>query len=337
MSDKGIRRCSVIVVLLTMSALACQESVDTPTSRNAANDDLANRPAIGVSLLTSTNPFFVEMEMTMKRAGFDLGYRVDVAYADLDPETQARQVNEFIKQGVKAIVLSPVDSKAISPAIKKANEAGIPVFTADIAVLDDTVEVVSHVATDNYRGGQLAAQAMAEALSKGGKVAIIDHPEVESAMLRTRGFETRLRELRAEQGLDFSVVAKVVGKGDRDLSYVVTKKLLEEEPELDGIFAINDPSALGAVKALEEAGRLDDVVVIGFDAQGEALEALVAEKIYADVLQLPKKIGSLVVQSVDEHRAGKPVPPERLIPPTLIKKPVVEEVAPATAAATTQP
>src|SRR5207248_5130843 len=142
--------------------------------------------------LTMNNPFFKEITDSMSAAAAKHNYKVLATSADFDVAKQQNQVKDFIVKKVSAIVLCPADSKAIGPAIREANSAGIPVFTADIACLDPQAKVVSHIATNNYEGGKMAADAMVEALNGKGNVAILDHPEVESVLLRTKGFEERL-------------------------------------------------------------------------------------------------------------------------------------------------
>jgi len=285
----------------------------------ASNTTAASAPtqkgAIGVSLLTMENPFFKDIGNAMQDEAAKSGYSVIVTAGEKDPARQRDQVNDFIVKKVSAIVLSPCDSKAIGTAIQAANKAGIPVFTADIASMDKTAKVVAHVATDNYEGGKLAGKAMIEALGGKGKIAIIDHPEVESGIMRTKGFKETIAGAKGIQ-----VVAQLPGGGARDLSFKVAQDILEKNPDLNGIFAINDPSALGTVAALEKAGRLSKVKVIGFDGQLEAKQAIKEGKIFADSIQFPDKIGRTVVQSIVKYMGGEKVPSQVLIPTSLYHK-----------------
>ncbi len=270
---------------------------------------------IGVSLLTMANPFFKEIAEAMEEEGKKHGYRFLITAGEMDAARQKDQVKDFIVKRVSAIVLAPCDSRAIGASIAEANAAGIPVFTADIACLDKNAKVVSHIATDNYAGGKLAAQAMIEAIGERGKVAIIDHPEVESVLLRTKGF----REVMARhKGIE--IVAQLPGGAARDSAYKTAQDILEKHADLDGIFCINDPTAFGAIAALEKAGRLDRVKIVSFDGQLEALQAIKEGKIYADAIQYPRKIGQMTVLAIAKYLAGEKVPPETLIPTGLYRK-----------------
>jgi ribose transport system substrate-binding protein len=251
----------------------------------------------------------------MQAEGTARGYEVVIASAEMDPSRQKDQVKDFISKKAAAIILCPADSRSIATSIQEANQAGIPVFTADIACLDKSAVVVSHIATDNYAGGKLAAAAMIEALGGKGKVAIIDHPEVESVILRTKGFS----EVAAKaKGIE--IAAQLPGGGMRDTAFKTAQDILEKHPDLDGIFAINDPSALGAIAALEKAGRMDRIKVVGFDGQPEAKQAIKDGKMYADSIQYPDRIGKLAVEAAAKYFAGEAVPPETLIPTGLYKK-----------------
>ena len=275
---------------------------------------------IGVSLLTLTNPFFRDLGEAMKDEAAKHGMEVVLVSGEFDAAKQRNQVADFIVKRSAAIVLSPCDSKAVGTAIAEANKAGIPVFTVDIAALAGGAKVVSHVATDNLGGGRLAAQAIIEALGGVGKVAILDHPEVESVMLRTKGFEEELAKQKQEKGVNIQVVAKLPGGGTKDKSFRAAEDLMQAHPELNGIFAINDPSALGAVAALEKGGKLAQVKVVGFDGMPEGKQAIKAGQIYADPIQFPDQIGRTAVQTIRKYLDGDDVVSETLIPTALYRK-----------------
>lgn len=277
------------------------------------------KPQIAVSLLTLTNPFFRDLGDAMKAEAAGHGFEVSVVAGEFDAARQRDQVADFIVKRAAAIVLSPCDSKAVGTSIAAANKAGIPVFTVDIAALGGG-KVVSHVATDNLGGGRLAAQAMIEALQGRGKVAILDHPVIESVMLRTQGFDEELARQKKEKGIDIQVVARLPGGGAKDKSFKAAEDLLQAHADLDGIFAINDPSALGAIAALEKAGRLSRVKVVGFDGMPEGKMAIRNGQMYADPIQFPDRIGRTAVQQIRKYLDGEDVPPQVLIPTALYRK-----------------
>jgi ribose transport system substrate-binding protein len=315
MTSSAPRISLLLLVLLSLVVTAgCDR--DGGTASTQASGSGKPKPVIGISLLTLTNPFFKEMGDAMRQEAAKQGYEVVVTSAEMDAAKQRDQVKDFIASKVGAIILTPADSRSVGTAIAEANAAGIPVFTADVANLAPEAKVVSHVATDNYGGGKLAAQAVIEALGGRGEVAILDHPQVESAIERTRGFEEEL----AAKGPGVKVVAKLPGGGLREPSFNATQDLLQAHPNVRAIFAMNDPSALGAVAALEKGGRAGKVKVIGFDSQPEAKQAIRDGKIYAGVVQHPQKIGTLAIDTVARYMDGQDVPKETLIPASLYRQ-----------------
>ena len=259
------------------------------------------------------------MGETIAEEAAKYGYESILVSGDYDISKQKNQVSDFIVRGVDVIVLTPINSKSIGTAVAEANDAGIPVFTADIAVLAEGVEIVSHIATDNYQAGRVAGQAMVEGLGVSGEVGILDFAEVESVILRTRGFFDELEERAQRDGIVLDVVSRLPGGAEKAISYRAAQDMLQAHPNLKGIFAINDPSALGAVAALEEAGRLDEVLVVSVDGQPEGRQAVKEGKIYGDAVQYPEKIAQTTVETIMKYVNGEEVPPEILIPTELYR------------------
>jgi ribose transport system substrate-binding protein len=239
-----------------------------------------------------------------------------------DIEQQRRQVQDFITKKVSAIVLCPADAVAVGPVIKLANDAGIPVFTADLGCLDPDAKVESHIATDNYPGGKEAGRAMIESLGDaGGKILILDKKKAESCLLRVKGFKEVIDEYNAgKDSGKIEIVAELPGDGAEDTGFQVTQDAIQAHGDIVGIFAINDPSALGAWAALEKAGMAERVKIIGFDGQPEGKKAIRDGKIYADPIQFPNKIGQLTAQTIVKYFDGEEVPQEQLIPTKLYRK-----------------
>ena len=308
-------------ILLAVASLGCRQPSEKPLEPSAASQGEARSPrVIGLSVLTLTNPFFKEIADALTDEASKNGYETLVVSGEMDVARQQNQVQDFLVKKVAAIVLTPCDSKSIGPVIQEANAAGIPVFTADIACIAADAKVVAHIATDNYAGGQQAAEALFEAVGGQGKVAILDHPEVESAMLRTKGFREKLAELNRSQNKNVEIASVLPGMGARDKGFKVTQDLLQSHADLAGIFAVNDPSALGAVAALENAGKAGQVKVVGFDGQPEGKKAIRDGKIYADPIQFPDRIGRETLRAILKYFAGEQVDKELLIPTALYRK-----------------
>ncbi len=317
------------ILSLTLAALAalpgCSntepagDSSSEPTPEATVEGAPDYRGTIGFSALTLTNPFFKVVADNMEAEAEKHGYEMILVSGERDVNKQADQIDDFIVKGVSAIVINPCDSQSIGPAIKKANDAGIPVFTNDIKYDGDVGKVVCHVATDNYQGGKLAGQAMVQLLGEsGGKVAIVHFPQVESCQLRVKGFREIVDGHNASTtNGKIDIVATLDGGGVRDEGYKAAKDAMESNPELAAIFAINDPSALGARAALEAAGKADQVKIIGFDGQKIGKQAILEGKIVCDPIQFPDRIGKKTVEMIIKHFEGEEVPAEVLIPSEL--------------------
>lgn len=303
-----------LVTIVSWTLLAGCSSEQTPSAGSSKT--------IGVSVLTMTNPFFQVIADSITEEAAKHGYDVVVQSGEFDVTRQQNQISDYIVSKVNAIVLCPCDARAIGPAIQEANDAGVPVFTADLACLAEGVEVVSHIASDNYGGGKQAGEAMIEALGgNGGKVAILDFKPAESCILRVKGFKevvTQYNETHEEGTIE--VVIELDGGGAKDKGYRAAEDALQSFPDLAGIFAINDPSALGARAALEKAGKEDQVVIVAFDGQPEGKQAIKEGKIYADPVQHPDQIGVRTVQAIVRYFAGEEVAKEDLIPTTLYRQ-----------------
>ena len=299
-----------------------QPAPEGAPAATAAAAPTRSKGTIGVSVLTLTNPFFKVIADTITAEAKAQGYDAVVVSGEFDVARQQNQVKDFIVKKVSAIVLCPCDSKSIGPAIQEANEAGVPVFTADIACIAPGVKVISHIATDNYGGGKQAGEAMIEALGEaGGKVVILDFKQAESCLLRVKGFkETIAKHSAGKTSGTIEVVAELPGDGKKDQGYKCAEDALQAHPDLRAFFAINDPSALGARAALEKAGKADRVVIIGFDGQPEGKQAIKDGLIYADPVQHPDQIGRLTVETILHYFDGDEVPPQQLIPTGLYRQ-----------------
>ena len=319
-----IRYSTIFLLALSVAAAGCGDSnsKNTPQGAQKAKDAVNRKGTIGFSALTFTNPFFKVIADNMKAEAEKHGYDLIVVSAERDVKTQADQVNEFIVKGVAAIVLNPCDSQSIGPAIAKANKAGIPVFTNDLKYDGSEGQVVCHVATENYQGGKLAGDAMVKLLSgTGGKVAIIHFPQAESCQLRVKGFLEILDAHNAKsQGDKIEIVATLDGGGARDEGFKAAKDAIEANPDLAAIFAINDPSGLGARSALESVAKQDQVKIIAFDGQLIGKQAIREGKIVCDPIQFPDRIGRSTVEQILKYFNGDEVPKEILIPSELYYK-----------------
>ena len=290
--------------LLLASALAgCSNSSSTATN-SATSPEASGAKTIGVSIQNREAQFYQDMEAGMRREAQKYGYSLTVVDANRDNAKQQSQVEDFISKKVDAIVLTPYDSQAIGSAIVEANNAGIPVFTADIASTSKQGKVVAHVASDNVQGGFQAGKLICQAVGKTGSVAIVDEPEVTSVQDRVKGFKQALAQLCP----GVTVVADIDSGGTRDKANSDTGDVLQAHKDLKGIFGINDDSALGALTAVKAAGLSGKIAIVGYDASPEARAAIAAGGMVGDAIQFPDKIGATTIDVIHDYFAGKTPP-----------------------------
>jgi len=278
-------------------------------------EETKSTKTIGVTLLTRAHVFYKDLEEGLKNEAAKNGYELILTSGDFDLGKQSSQIEDFITRKVDAIIVSPVDSRGVGPAIRKANKAKIPVFTADIASQEG--EIVCHVASDNVAGGRLAGEYLGKVLNGKGRVAIIGQPTVTSVLDRTQGFKDAIAKF-----LGITIVADMNAEGVRDKAMQVTSDILQAHPDLDGIFGINDDSALGALDAVQQFKRTN-VKIVGYDATPPARDAILkGTPLCADVIQNPKKIGETTIDKIKEYFSGAQVP--KVVP---VEVGIVDKVA----------
>jgi ribose transport system substrate-binding protein len=288
---------------------ACSNSGSTSSTTAQSNSSTAGgTKTIGVSIQDLEAQFYQDMEAGMKSEAAKYGYAITFVDANRDSAKQQAQVEDFISKKVDAIVLTPFDSKAIGGAIVEANNAKIPVFTADIANTSNQGKVIAHIASDNVQGGAQAGKLMCQAV-KSGNVAILDEPEVTSVQDRVKGFKQSL----AQNCPSVKVVADVDAGGARAKANSSMGDILQSHKNLKGVFGVNDDSALGAVTAIKAAG-VSGIAVVGYDASVEARTAIKNGDMFGDAIQHPDQIGIKTIDAIHAYFTGKHVAAKTDIP-----------------------
>jgi ribose transport system substrate-binding protein len=277
----------------------------------SGSNKAAGGKRIGVTLLTREHEFYRQLEAGLKDAAAREGYELIITSGDFDLAKQQSQIENFIVQRVDAIIVCPADSKGIGPAIEQANQAKIPVFTADIAAHGG--QVVAHIASDNLSGGRLAGDFIAKALNGQGSVGIIGQQEVQTGLDRETGFKTEL-----EKYPNIKIVSVLNGGGVRDRALKAAEDMLQGNPGIKAIFGINDDSALGALSAAETRGRTD-LVIVGYDATPEAVQAIQrGSALKADVAQQPKDLGAKTIDAIHSYLNGGQVEKSISVPVKIV-------------------
>ena len=218
-------------------------------------------------------------------------------------EKQIQIIDDFIVQKVSGVVLAPIDNKALVPSVERLYARGIPCVIIDSAV--DTDKYVSFVVTDNYKGGVIAAKRMGEILNGKGKIIVVKcMPGSASTTERENGFINTIKKEFPE----IKIVDSKYGMDTVETALQATEDLLTRNAQLDGLFACNESTSVGALRALQSQGRTGKIKMVGFDAGQLLIDGLKAGLIDSLVVQNPYKMGYEGVKTLIDHLNGKEVP-----------------------------
>jgi ribose transport system substrate-binding protein len=296
---------------------------------NASSDDNATKvsmqrqedtklDSVGVTVGDLSNPFFVVMAQGAEQAAKEIGgddVRMTVVSSGYDLNQQFNQLENFVAADTDVIVLNAADSKGIRPAVDRARAAGSVVVAVDTAVEAD---VDATVTTNNLQAGEVSCKYIADRLQGQGNVVIVNGPPVTSVIERVDGCLNVLSKYPKLKILSKDQNAE----GSRDGGLRVMSDLLTTFPDIDAVFAINDPSGVGADLAANQAKR-DDFFIVGVDGAPEAIEAIASEdSIYAaTATQDPRGMAQTAVQVGNKVRQGQKLESKDiLIPVKLITK-----------------
>jgi ribose transport system substrate-binding protein len=221
-----------------------------------------------------------------------------------DREQQVQVVEGFLAQGIHGLVLAPLDDRALVRPVEEARRAGLPTVIIDSGLASDAI--VSFVATDNHKGGQLAADRMGELLSGAGRVLVLRYQEgSESTRQREQGFLERLAQ--AYPGIEVVSSDQYAGP-TRDTGKRASENLLNRfGSQIQGVYTPNESSTSGMLLALQDFGRAGDIAFVGFDASESLVQGLRSGEIHGLVVQNPMKMGYLGVKTMVAHLRGEPV------------------------------
>jgi ribose transport system substrate-binding protein len=300
---------SALAATLMLAALAgCSTSSNlenkAPEQSAGGNNAADGKVTIGLAISTLNNPFFVSLKEGAEKAAKEAGAELIVVDAQDDTAKQISGVEDLIQKKVDVILINPTDSAAISTAVESANKANIPVITVDRA--SEGGQVVSHIASDNVKGGKMAGEYILNAI--GGKGNIVELQGIagtSAARDRGKGFHEAVDN---KEGV--KVVASQPADFDRAKGLSVMENILQSNKDIQAVFAHNDEMALGALQAIEAAGK--NIVVVGFDATDDAVKAVNEGKMAATVAQKPAAIGETAVKTAIQVTKGEKV--ESFIP-----------------------
>jgi ribose transport system substrate-binding protein len=274
---------------------------------------------IGLMVQDMSNPFFSAMDKGAQQAAKRIGATLNTQDAQLDLAAQHNQIDAFIQQGVDLIVISAVDEDGIAPAIQNAKEAGIIVVAVDTPAKGADAVVM----TDAVQAGEKSCRYLFEQMGGKGNVLIVDGTPIQTIRDRIEGCNNVLQDYP-----NIKVVGHQASENDRASGLAVTTDMLTATPDVQGIFGMNDPSALGAVLAVEQANMSDQVMVTGVDGSPEGVAELErpGSPFIGTATQDPAEMVRRAVQVAQGIVAGNP-PKKRtiLIPSQLVTRNNVDQ------------
>ncbi|AUC25338.1 substrate-binding domain-containing protein [Streptococcus uberis] len=318
---KCIKKLGFLALFLSMVLLlgACGKTGlgnSSASSSKEVTKKAAKDLKLGVSISTTNNPYFVAMKDGLDKFAGEKKVSLKVADAQDDAARQADDIQNFISQNVDAILINPVDSKAVVSSIKAANSANIPVILIDRG--SEGGDVLTTVASDNVEAGKMAAEFVVKELGEKAKAFELSGvPGASATVDRGKGFnkiaKTKL-DILSSQSANF----------DRAKALNTAQNMIQGHKDVQVIFAQNDEMALGAAQAVKSAG-LKDILIVGIDGQPDAHDAIKNGDITATIAQQPAKMGEIAIQAAIDHYQGKKVKKTTVSPIYLVTKETVDQ------------
>ena len=278
------------------------------SKETSSSESESGSGSVGLAISTLNNPFFVKLAEGAEAAAEEAGVKLITVDAGDDAAKQTSDVEDLISKNVSVLIVNPVDSDAIAPAVKDAVSKGLKVISVDRVV--NGVDVDCQIASDNVAGAEMATEYLAELVGEVAKVAELQGvPGASATIDRGEGFHNV-----ADEKLD--VVSSQTANFNRAEGMTVMENVLQSASDVKGVFAHNDEMALGALEAV--AGK--DIQIVGFDATDDAVAAVKDGKMAATVAQQPDKMGETAVNTAVSLINGEDVEKSIPVEVTLITK-----------------
>lgn len=269
MMRRRIFRILAVMLICIFALTGCKKNVGTPED-NAVKDEESDENkdedgeeedayVFGFSVIDMQNPYFITLESATREAVEGEGYRMITKDPATDAQSQAKQIQEMIDEGIDAIFLCPVDWEEITDSLIALKDAGVRIINVDSQV-KEMEYVDAYIGSDNHNAGYICGQDLIEKRPDGGKIAILECPTQNSINDRITGFEEAMAE--AEKG--FEVVAREDTGGEFDRALTAAEKILKDNPDITAIMCGNDQIAVGAMTAVNLA-KLENVIIYGVD------------------------------------------------------------------------
>lgn len=256
----------------------------------------ASELVVGVSVSTLNNPFFVSMKDGIDQLAKENDTTVKFVDAQDDSAKQSNDIDDLIQQKVDILLINPVDSSAIVPAVEAANKANIPVIAIDRS--SEAGTLLTTVASNNQEGGRMAAEYVLEKIGEQGRVVVLEGvPGASATRERGKGFDDFAKEY-------LMVLDQQTANFNRAEGLTVMENMLQANKDIQAVFAQNDEMALGAIEAL---GNNTEMIVVGFDGTEDGIKSIQEGRMSATIAQKPEEMGKLALQAALDYFEGKTI------------------------------
>jgi len=291
---KALSGMIICCVVAASVVLGCSPAEKAPAEPQAKGR------LFGVVFQTMNNPFFVDLNNGIKDVVEAHGDTLITLDSQFNSLKQKNDISDLLLKGVAAVFINPVNWEGIKGSLIQARDKGVPCIVVDAPVKDAEL-VLCQVASDNVEAGRLAARALAQ-VRRPANIVILHRSVNKACIDRVAGFTEELAKFP-----DMKILDTQEGQGTTEGARPVMRDLLGRFPEINAVFPINDPSALGVVSALESAGKLADVTIVTVDGSAEAVAAIKAGKLYSTSAQFPYEMGKVAAEKAYDHLEGKSV------------------------------
>lgn len=302
---KNLMRLAAVLAFVVLSAVGVRAGEDMT---KPVEGDFKGK-VYGVSVMAHANPFFWAEVMGVKEAVEPEGGIVISPDPANDITLQVQQISDMVARRVDVIFVDPIDSEGIEPALFEARRAGIPVVNIDSPVANPSM-VASIIVSDNVDLGRLAGRSLCEAIGGKGDIAIVNWTALQAVRDRTDG----LKEVIAKEFPDVVIAQDQDAYGIVENAQNIVDTFMQANPNLKGVFAINDPTAQGVVAAIQGANKTGQLVVVSIDGSQNGIDMIRDGQIISTPVQQPKEIGKMAVNVAKRIWTDQPYEKEIIIP-----------------------
>ncbi|TFD29123.1 ABC transporter substrate-binding protein [Cryobacterium sp. TMT2-23] len=294
------------LAVAALSLTGCTNNIATGDSGASAT----KVTSVGLMVQDLGNPFFASMNNGVEAAAKALGATYTAQDGRQDLAVQNDQIDAFIQQGIDVLLINAVDSEGIGPAVQRAKDAGITVVAVDVGAKNAEATVT----TDNVEAGRLSCESLIKQIGGAGEILIVDGTPTTSIQDRMKGCKEALAA-----NPDVTVVGTQNGDNGRERALTLTTDMLSAHPKVVGIFGVNDPTAIGATLAAQQAGK-SDIVITGVDGSPEAVKEMssTSSMFKATSAQNPNLLGSTALKMAVKLRAGETLDNDTILVPSSI-------------------